>query len=121
MNVGFPAADQGNIGQPCSGIDVESPRTTKHNDRTQDRLTQHEESRSFIGPAQRLVVLVPYLHVLLLISTIHIKRCVSMAVALWMFSSAFAICFVRLMMYRRPFRSGGSTVGFVGIEMPVVE
>ncbi len=47
------------------------------------------------GPGQlRLVVLVLYFHMLLLISTIHIKRRVAMAVALWMFSSAFAICFV---------------------------
>ncbi len=79
------------------------------------------QSRSFIGPGQWLVVLVLYLHMLLLISTIHIKRRVSMAVGLWMFSSAFAICFVLLLMYDRPFRSGGLTVGFVGIESPVVE
>jgi Protein of unknown function (DUF4239) len=79
------------------------------------------QSRSFIGPGQWLVVLVLYFHVLLLISTIHIKRRVSMAVALWMFSSAFAICFVLLLMYDRPFRSGGLTVGFVGVETPVVE
>jgi hypothetical protein len=62
-----------------------------------------------------------YFHVLLLISTIHIKRRVAMAVALWMFSSAFAICFVLLLMYDRPFRSGGLTVGFIGIETLVVE
>jgi hypothetical protein len=79
------------------------------------------QSRSFIGPGQWLVVLVLQFHMLLLISTIHIKRRVSMAVALWMFSSAFAICFVLLLMYDRPFRSGGLTVGFVGIESPVVE
>ena len=59
--------------------------------------------------------------VLLLISTIHIKRRLAMAVALWMFSSAFAICFVLLLMYDSPFRSGGLTVGFVGIETPEVE
>jgi hypothetical protein len=58
---------------------------------------------------------------LLLICTVHIKRRVAMAVALWMFSSAFAICFVLLLMYDRPFRSGGLTIGPVGIESPVVE
>jgi hypothetical protein len=79
------------------------------------------QSRSFIGAGQWLVVVVLYFHVLLLIATIHIKRRVSMAVALWMFSSAFAICFVLLLMYDRPFRSGGLTVGPVGIETPVVE
>jgi Protein of unknown function (DUF4239) len=79
------------------------------------------QSRSFIGPAQWLVVLVLYFHLLLLISTVHIKRRVTMAVALWIFSSAFAACFVLLLMYDRPFRSGGLTVGFVGIESPVVE
>jgi len=79
------------------------------------------QSRSFIGPGQWLVVLVLYFHLLLLISTIHIKRPVSMAVALWMFSSAFAICFVLLLMYDRPFRSGGLTIDFVGVETSAVE
>ena len=69
------------------------------------------QSRSFIGPGQWLVVLALYFHVLLLISTVHIKRPIAMAVALWMFSSAFAICFVLLLMYDRPFRYGGLTVG----------
>jgi hypothetical protein len=78
------------------------------------------QSRSFIGPGQWLVVLVLYFHVLLLISTVHIKRSASMAVALWMFSSAFTICFVLLLMYDRPFPSGGLTVGPVGIEATVV-
>src|ERR1700722_4117349 len=79
------------------------------------------QSRSFIGPGQWLVVLVLYFHMLLLISTVHIKRRVAMAVALWMFSSAFAICFVLLLMYDRPFYSCGLTVGPVGIETEVVE
>jgi hypothetical protein len=79
------------------------------------------QSRSFIGPGQWLVVLVLYFHVLLLIATIHIKRRVSMGVALWMFSSAFAICFVLLLMYDRPFRSGGLSIGPVGIETPALE
>ena len=79
------------------------------------------QSQSFIGSGQWLVVLVLYFHVLLLIATIHIKRRVSMAVALWMFSSAFAICFVLLLVYDRPFRAGGLTVERVRIETPVVE
>jgi hypothetical protein len=79
------------------------------------------QSRSFIGRGQWLVVLVLYFHVLLLIATIHIKRRVSMAIALWMFASAFAICFVLLLMYDRPFCSGGLTVGPVGIETPLLE
>jgi hypothetical protein len=79
------------------------------------------QSRSFIGPGQWIVVLVLFFHVLLLIATIHIKRRVSMAVALWMFSSAFAICFVLLLLYDRPLRSGGLTVERVRIETPVVE
>ena len=79
------------------------------------------QSQSFIGTGQWVVVLVLYFHVLLVIATIHIKRRVAMAVALWMFSSAFAICFVLLLMYDSPFRSGGLTVGFVGVEASVVE
>jgi hypothetical protein len=79
------------------------------------------QSRSFIGWGQWLVVLVLYFHVLLSIATIHIRRSVSMAVALWMFSSAFAICFVLLLVYDRPFRSGGLTVDPIGIETLLVE
>jgi hypothetical protein len=55
------------------------------------------QSRSFIGPGQWLVVLVLYFHMLLLISTVHIKRRVSMAATLCSFSAACAICFVLLM------------------------
>jgi hypothetical protein len=79
------------------------------------------QSRSFIGRGQWLVVLVLYLHVLLSIAIIHIKRRVSMAVAIGMFSSAFAICFVLLLVYDRPFRSGGLTVSPVEIETPLME
>jgi hypothetical protein len=79
------------------------------------------QSRAYIGPGQWLVVLVLYTHVLFVIATVHIRRNISMAVALWMFSSAFAICFVLLVMYDSPFRSGGLTVGPVGIEAPVAE
>jgi hypothetical protein len=79
------------------------------------------QSSSYIGRGQWLVVVVLYIHVLLVIATAHIKRRTSMAVALWMFSSAFAICFVLLLMYDRPFRSGGLTVDPVGIETPVAK
>ena len=79
------------------------------------------QSRSFIGRGQWVVVLALYFHVLLSIAIIHVKRRVSMAVALWMFSSAFAICFVLLLVYDRPFRSGGLTVDPIDIEMPLVK
>jgi hypothetical protein len=72
------------------------------------------QSQAFIGRGQWLVVLVLYFHVLLLIAAVHIKRPVSMAAALGVFSSAFAICFVLLLMYDRPFRSGGLTIDPVG-------
>jgi hypothetical protein len=74
------------------------------------------QSRSFIGWGQWLVVLALYVHVLLSIATIHVTRRASMAIALSLFSSAFAICFVLLLIYDRPFRSGGLTVGPVQIE-----
>ncbi len=79
------------------------------------------QSRSFIGRGQWLVVLALYLHVLLSIATIHTRRRVSMAISLSLFSSAFAICFVLLLVYDRPFRSGGLTVGRVEIEAPLLQ
>ena len=63
-----------------------------------------------------------YFHMLLLISTVaHQAPRLYQAVALWMFSSAFAICFVLLLMYDRPFHTGGLSVGPVGIETERVE
>jgi hypothetical protein len=79
------------------------------------------QSRSFIGRGQWLVVLALYVHVLLSIATIHTRRRVSMAIAMSLFTSAFAICFVLLLMYDRPFRSGGLTVAPVEIETPLVQ
>jgi hypothetical protein len=79
------------------------------------------QSRSFIGAGQWLVVLVLYIHMLLLISAIHVKRSATMASALGIFSSGFAICFVLLLMYDRPFRAGGLTVSPVNIETSVPE
>ena len=53
---------------------------------------------------------------LLQIAAIHIRRPGSMAFALGIFSSAFAICMVLLMINDRPFSSGGLTVEPVGLE-----
>jgi hypothetical protein len=79
------------------------------------------QSRAFIGQGQWLVVVALYIHVLLSIATIHTSRRVSMAIALSFFSSAFAVCFVLLLIYDRPFRSGGLTVAPVEIEAPLVQ
>ncbi len=79
------------------------------------------QSRSFIGWGQWLVVLALYVHVLLSIATVHVRRHTAMAIGLSMFASAFAICFVLLLMYDRPFRYGGLTVDPVDIETPLTK
>ena len=73
-------------------------------------------SRNSIGVGQWLVVVVLFVHVLMLLGTIHIRHLGSMIVAIGIFSSAFAVCLVLLLMYDRPFRHGGLTVEPVGIE-----
>ena len=77
------------------------------------------QSRSFIGTGQWVVVLLLYVHMIVLIALVHIKRPPAMAVAVGLFSSAFAICFVLLLIYDRPFRSGGLTVDPIGVEVPL--
>lgn len=73
-------------------------------------------SRSFIASSQWTVVLVLFVLMLVQIATIHIRRPGAMAFALGIFSSAFAICLVLLMINDRPFSQGGLTVEPVGLS-----
>ncbi len=79
------------------------------------------QSRAFIGSGQWLVVVVLYFHVLLLISTIHIK-----APRLYgggPLDVLLSLCHLlrAALDDDRPFRSGGLTVSPVSIEAPVGE
>jgi hypothetical protein len=67
-------------------------------------------SRSEIAPIQWAVVIVPALMILLTIAMVHIETRLAMAVTLFAFSSAVAISLALLMVYDRPFGSGGSSI-----------
>jgi hypothetical protein len=78
-------------------------------------------SRALIAPSQWLVVFALFVHVLLLIGVMHIRRLVTLAIALGIFSSAFAMCLILLMVNDRPFSYGGLTVEPVGLEDLVLD
>jgi hypothetical protein len=73
-------------------------------------------SRYFIASSQWLVVIALFVLMLLLIAAIHIRRLGAMTFALGIFSFAFAVCIVLLMINDRPFSLGGLTVEPVGLE-----
>jgi hypothetical protein len=73
-------------------------------------------SQTYVGTGQWIVVFLLFVHVLLLLAVLHLKRLASMAFAIGITTSAFAICLVLLLVYDRPFRQGGVTVEPVNLE-----
>jgi Protein of unknown function (DUF4239) len=67
-------------------------------------------SRAEIAPVQWAVIIVLSGVILLIIAAIHINMRLAMATSMFAFSSAVAMCIVLLMVYDRPFGSGGFTV-----------
>ena len=67
-------------------------------------------SRTEIAPVQWTVIVVLSGAILVTIAAIHINARLAMAVAMLVFSTAFAICLLLLMVYDRPFGLGGSTL-----------
>jgi uncharacterized protein DUF4239 len=67
-------------------------------------------SRAEIAPVQWAVIVVLSGMILVTIAAIHINVRPAMAVAMFVFSTAVAMCLVLLMVYDRPFGSGGFTL-----------
>jgi hypothetical protein len=67
-------------------------------------------SQSEIAPIQWAVIIVLATLILVTIAMVHIERRLTMAIASFVFSTAFAICMVLLMVYDRPFGAGGFSV-----------
>ncbi|HEY1865342.1 MAG TPA: DUF4239 domain-containing protein [Roseiarcus sp.] len=67
-------------------------------------------SRTEIDPIQWIVVLLLSATVLITIASVHIHQRWAMAVGLFAFSTAIAICLVLLMEYDRPFVPGGFVI-----------
>jgi hypothetical protein len=67
-------------------------------------------SRVEIAPVQWAVIFVLSGLILILIAAIHINMRLAMATSLFAFSTAVAMCIVLLMVYDRPFGSGGFTL-----------
>jgi hypothetical protein len=67
-------------------------------------------SRAEIAPVQWTVIVVLAGMILVTIAAIHVNARLAMAVAMFVFSTAVAMCLVLLMVYDRPFGSGGFTL-----------
>ena len=67
-------------------------------------------SQSEIAPIQWAVIIVLAVLIMVTIAMIHIDNQLARAIALFIFSTAIAICLVLLVVYDRPFGAGGSTV-----------
>lgn len=67
-------------------------------------------SQAVIAPVQWIVILVLTALILVTIAMVHIDRRATVAVNLFIFSTAVAACLVLLMVNDRPFSAGGYTV-----------
>ena len=67
-------------------------------------------SRTAISSVQWLVIVILDALILLIIAMVHVDRCITTAVNLFIFSTAIAACLVLLMVNDRPFAAGGFTV-----------
>jgi hypothetical protein len=68
-------------------------------------------SAQVIDASQWTVVWLFYVLLIIVLSFIHLDRPLTQAVATWLFSSAFALCLVLLVLYDGPFSIGGHTLG----------
>jgi hypothetical protein len=67
-------------------------------------------SKATIAPIQWLVVVILAVLTLLTIAMVHLERSTTVAVNLFIFSTAVAACLVLLMVNDRPFATGGITI-----------
>ena len=67
-------------------------------------------SRAEIAPVQWAVIVLLAAMILVTIAAIHINVRPAMALTMFVFSTAVAMCLILLMVYDRPFGSGGFTL-----------
>ena len=89
---------------------VQNHALTAVEDAVEFRRNRVGVSRAEIAPVQWTVIVVIAGMILITIAAIHINAQLAMAVAMFVFSTAVAMCLVLLMVYDRPFGSGGFTV-----------
>ncbi len=97
-----PAQPNQQLAQQRAVVAIEHALEARRN---RVRLSQAE-----IAPIQWAVIIVLATLVLVTIAMVHIENQLAMAVTLFIFSTALAVCMVLLMVYDRPFGAGGFTV-----------
>jgi Protein of unknown function (DUF4239) len=89
---------------------VQNHALTALEDALEFRRNRVAVSRAEIAPVQWAVIVVLAGMILVTIAAIHINVRPAMAVTMFVFSTAVAMCLVLLMVYDRPFGSGGFTL-----------
>jgi Protein of unknown function (DUF4239) len=89
---------------------VQNHALTALEDALEFRRNRVAVSRAEIAPVQWVVIVVLSGMILITIAAIHINVRPAMGVAMFVFSTAVAMCLVLLMVYDRPFGSGGFTL-----------
>jgi Protein of unknown function (DUF4239) len=97
-----PAQANQQLAQERAVIAIEHALEARRN---RVRLSQAE-----IAPIQWIVIIVLSLLILVTIAMIHIASRLAMLITLFIFSTAIAVCLVLLMVYDRPFGTGGFVV-----------
>ena len=89
---------------------VQNHALTALEDALEFRRNRVAVSRAEIAPVQWAVIVVLAGMILVTIAAIHINARPAMAVTMFVFSTAVAMCLILLMVYDRPFGSGGFTL-----------
>jgi hypothetical protein len=89
---------------------VQNHALTALEDALEFRRNRVAVSRAEIAPVQWAVIVVLAGMILVTIAAIHINVRPAMAVTMFVFSTAVAMCLILLMVYDRPFGSGGFTL-----------
>ena len=89
---------------------VQNHALTALEDALEFRRNRVAVSRAEIAPVQWAVIIVLSGMILVTIAAIHINARPAMAVTMFVFSTAVAMCLILLLVYDRPFGSGGFTL-----------
>ena len=97
-----PAQTNQRVAQERAVVAIEHALDARRN---RVRLSQAE-----IAPIQWVVIGVLAVLILITLAMVHIQNRVAMAITMFIFSTAIAVCVVLLMVYDRPFGTGGFVI-----------
>jgi hypothetical protein len=93
----------------CANQSTGRPGTSRRGDRAcaDARRNRVRLSQAEIAPIQWIVIIVLAVLIQITLAMLHIGNRLAMAITMFIFSTAIAVCLVLLMVYHRPFGVGG--------------